>query len=124
MNDRTTTAAYADKQAQVIIQRPACTRQVSESGVTLQVALPGVRKEDLKLTLNQSILQLEANRTAGVPDDWKAHTNHPEKVSYEIGFELDAKLDGGNVRAGLENGVLTLYIPVREEAKARNILVN
>lgn len=123
MNDHNT-AACATKEAQATTQRPAYTRQVTESGVTLQVALPGVRKEDLKLTLNQSVLQLEANRTTEIPDDWKTHSNHPPKVSYELGFQLDAKLDGGNVRAGLENGILTLYIPVKEEAKARNILVN
>ncbi len=34
------------------------------------------------------------------------------------------KLDGGNVKASLENGILSLDIPIREEAKAREIFVN
>ena len=123
MNDCTTSACET-KETQAVSQRPAFTTSETETGVTLQVALPGVRKEHLKVTINQSVLQLEATRATEVPDDWKAHSNHPKKVSYELGFQLAAKLDGGKVQAGLENGVLTLHIPVREEAKARDILVN
>jgi len=123
MNDCTTSACET-KDTQTSVQRPAFTTREDDTGATLQVALPGVRKEDLKLTLNQSVLQLEATRTTETPADWKTHSNHPKKVSYELGFRLDAKLDGGKVQATLENGVLTLHIPVREEAKARDILVN
>ena len=123
MNDCTTSACET-KETQATTQRPIFTTREDETGVSLQVALPGVRKEDLKLTLNQSVLQLEATRATEVPDDWKAHSNQPKKVSYQLGFQLAAKLDGGKVQASFENGVLTLRIPVREEAKARDILVN
>lgn len=104
--------------------KPAFTTRQDETGVHLQVALPGVRKEDLKLTLNQSVLQLEATRSNAVPEEWKTHSGYTEDVVYTLHVRLTSKLDGSNAKAALDNGVLTLDIPLHEEAKPREIYVN
>lgn len=111
-------------QAKVVVQQPVFTIREDETGAHLQVALPGVRKEDLKLTLKQTILQLEAARTNAVADDWKTHSGPAANVTYTLNIRLTPKLDGTNVKASLENGILALDIPIREEAKPREIFVN
>ena len=109
---------------QAIVHQPAFTTREDETGVHLQIALPGVTKENIKLTIKDAVLQIGAKRVTETPDDWKSHTPAPKEISYQLQARLTPKLDGGNVRASLENGILTLDVPIREEAKAREILVN
>ena len=111
-------------ETKAVVQQPVFTIREDETGAHLQIALPGVRKEDLKLTLKQSILQLEAARTNAVADDWETHSGAAANVTYGLNVRLTPKLDGANVKASLENGVLALDIPLREEAKPREIFVN
>jgi len=108
----------------IVSQQPAFTIREDETGAHVLIALPGVRKEDLKLTLKQSVLEIEAARRSAVPEDWKTHSGHATDVTYVLGVRLTAKLDGANVRATLDHGVLTLHIPIREDAKPREIYVN
>jgi len=117
----TTTSTTGPK---AVVQQPVFTIREDETGAHLQVALPGVRKEDIKLTLKQSVLQLEAARANAVADDWKTHSGPAANVSYALNVRLTPKLDGANVKASLESGVLALDIPIREEAKPRQIFVN
>ena len=107
-----------------VVQQPVFNIREDESGAHLRIALPGVQKDALKLTLKQSVLEIEATRDNTVADDWKTHSGPPKTVSYQLNVRLTSKLDGGNVKATFENGVLTLDIPVREEAKPRQIFVN
>ena len=110
--------------ANIAVQQPVFNIREDENGAYLQIALPGVRKDALKLTLKQSVLEIEATRDNTVAEDWKTHSGPPKSVSYQLSVRLTSKLDGGNVKATLENGLLTLGIPVREEAKPRDIFVN
>lgn len=98
-----------------IVHRPQFRTKEDENGATLHVALPGVRKEDLKLTLHESNLRIEAKRS-------NSATHRTGRFRLDI--RLTARLDGTQTTAALDAGVLTLQVPVREEAKPREIAVN
>ncbi len=117
-------SSLSNTESRPSIQQPAYTTREDETGAHLQVALPGVRKEDVKLTLKQGVLQIEAFRANNVPEDWKSHSSSPETISYQLNVRLTNRLDGANVKASLENGVLAVDVPIREEAKPREISVN
>jgi HSP20 family protein len=106
------------------IHRPQSCITGNESGTSVSVALPGVRKEDLKLTLLEGSLKIEATRHDQIPENWKTqHT--PESVHhYALELRLSSRLDGTKTSAALLDGVLTLQVPLREEAKPRPIQVN
>lgn len=106
------------------VRQPAFTSSEDESGIHLQVALPGVKKEDLKLTVKDGLFRIDAARDNRVPEDWKTYAAQSDSVNYQLTARLSAKYDGANAKASLENGVLSLDIPVREEAKPREIFVN
>ncbi len=91
--------------------RPAVSTREEESGVRLEIALPGVRKESLKLTVHEGLLTLEASRS-DVP-----------AVRYALSVKLAERLDGNRITAALEDGVLKVIVPLREEAKPREILI-
>ncbi len=104
--------------------RPQYRATEDENGATLRVALPGVRKEDLKLTLLESNLKIEATRASAVPDEWKTHRDTGSGDRYELNLRLTRRFDGSQTKAALDAGVLTLEVPVREDAKPREISVN
>ena len=107
-----------------LVRQPAFTSRENEDGLQIQVALPGIAKEDLKLTVKQSVLHIEATRPNAVPADWQNHSGSPRPVSYQLNARIAQKFDGAGAKASLENGVLTLDIPIREDAKPREISVN
>lgn len=106
------------------VQQPVFTTREDEAGLHLQVALPGVRKDDLKLNVKQSVLSITATRDNTVADDWTVHSAQPRSVTYQLNVRLSFRYDGGGAKASLSDGVLTLDIPVREEARPREISVN
>ena len=110
------------KQADVTY-RPQFRTTEDDQGATLQVALPGVRKEDLKLTLHEANLSVEAARTNTVPDGW-TQRDGGAPAKYALDIRLGHRFDGTKTEAKLEAGVLTLRVPVREEAKPRQIAVS
>ncbi len=105
----------AETATQPAALRPRFQTTENETGATLHIALPGVRKDDLKLNLLESNLKIEATRTA-------AAGAVPER--YALNLRLGNRFDGSKAAATLESGVLTLTVPFREEAKPRQIEVN
>lgn len=104
--------------------RPQFRTQENPTGATIQVALPGVKKEDVKLTLHESRLQIEGVREDTVPSEWKTHRQPAAVSRYELAIQLTSRLDGTKATAAFTDGVLTLQVPVREDALPRQIAVN
>lgn len=90
--------------------RPAFSTREEESGVRLEVALPGVLKEDLKLKVHEGLLTLEALRKDASP-----------AIRYSLSVKLAERLDGERIQATLEDGVLKASVQLRDEAKPREI---
>jgi HSP20 family protein len=106
------------------IHRPQFRITDHEDGTTVRIALPGVRREDVKLTLLESSLRVEASRQDEVQANWKFHHDSGSVGRYGLDLRLGSRLDGTRTTASLDAGVLTLQVPVREEAKPRQIEVN
>ncbi len=106
------------------IHRPQFRITDNADGTTVNIALPGVRKEDLKLTLHEYSLRVEADRQDEVPESWKTHRDSDTVRRYGLDLRLGSRLDGTRTTASLVAGVLKLDVPVREEAKPRQIPVN
>ena len=104
--------------------RPGYRVNETDSGITLEIALPGVRKEDVSVSSTESILTLTASRADSVPDDWKVHQATDRPDGYELRIRLNRTLDPGRIDATLEHGVLHLAVAKREEAQPRRISVN
>lgn len=91
--------------------RPAFSSRDEESGVRLDIALPGVRKEDLKLSVREGLMDLEACR------------NDVSSIRYALSVKLADRLDSDRITAAMEDGVLKVFAPLREEAKPREIAI-
>lgn len=102
---------------------PATDIYETESGVTLQVDLPGHDPKSIEVKVEKGVLTLRSERKSD--DKAKDNARRLERNFgvYTRSFKLPDTVDATNVDARYENGVLTLTLPRKEEAKPRVIAV-
>ncbi|MEI0580507.1 Hsp20/alpha crystallin family protein [Brachyspira pilosicoli] len=88
----------------------------NDNSYTIEMDMPGVRKEDLDIGIKENMLSIYAERKKGMKSD---DGDKEEIVSkYEQSFNISVKgIDIENISANFENGVLTLTLPKKEEVK-------
>ncbi len=90
--------------------------------IEISADLPGVRKEDLEIHVEQNLLVIRGNRK-DEPEDRSGTWHRVEKIygQFERAFNLPSGLRREAIKAALRDGILTLTIPKAEEAKPRQI---
>ncbi len=94
-----------------------------EHELTLRADLPGVRDEDLELTLRADELTLTAKRALTPPEAHRAHLRERRGFEVTRSFALPVTIDPEKVRATLQDGVLTVRLAKAEVARPRNITI-
>ena len=86
-----------------------------EKNYIIEMDMPGVKKEDLEVGVKENILSIYAERKK------EDKTENKESVvvsKYEQSFNISAKgIDVDNIQANLDNGVLKITLPKKEEIK-------
>jgi HSP20 family protein len=96
-------------------------RETKDSYV-FKADVPGVKKEDIDVSLSGNRLQVTGKREA--EKETKEDTFYAYERSYGSftrAFTLPADIDADHVRTELKDGVLTLTIPKKVEAQAKKI---
>jgi len=98
------------------------TESTDEYVVTAE--LPGAKPEDVTVELHEGVLTLRGEKRSE-RDERKEHARYVERVfgSFSRSFSLPQNAAGDKVQASFKDGVLTLRIPKREEAKPRTIAI-
>src|ERR1700722_1428796 len=86
--------------------------------------LPGVDPEKIDLTIEQNVLTVRAERSAAVGDGAEMLVTERPAGTFSRQLFLGETLDGENVKADYNAGVLTLTIPVHEAAKPRKLEIS
>jgi HSP20 family protein len=84
--------------------------------------LPGVKKEDLELTVENHILTLKGARKFESSEDEQVMLGRAYG-SFKRVFSLPDYVDDANLDAHLADGVLTIRIPKQAKAKPRKIQI-
>ena len=97
---------------------------VENKEIVLKAELPGLRREDIDVSVENTTLTIRGQRRRedGVADE-AYHRVERQYGSFVRSFTLPAVLDSGAVRADYRDGVLTVRLPLREEARQRQIQV-
>ena len=85
--------------------------------------LPGVQADAIELTVEQSVLTVRAERVPEWPEGAETLLAERPAGTFTRQVFLGDTLDPDNIAADYSAGVLTLTIPVREQAKPRSIQV-
>jgi len=102
---------------------PAVDIHETVDGYVLKADMPGVTKQGLEITLEDSELTLIGHRA---PDAVKGDMIYRESkpADFRRTFQVDPSIDTGHISAQLEQGLLTLRLPKAERVKPRKITVS
>ena len=109
---------------------PAVNVKETDDDYELEVAAPGLRKEDFKINLenNQLTISSEFNNESGKKDDENYTRKEFSYQSFQRTFAIpETIVDGDKISAKYSDGILFIKLPKREEVKpkpAREIKIN
>lgn len=92
--------------------------------IVIRAEMPGMKREDIELRVENNTLTLrgERKREAEVRDE-QYHRVERAYGAFVRSFSLPSTVDAGHVSAEYKDGVLSVTLPLREEAKPRQIPV-
>lgn len=103
---------------------PAIDVHEDENQYTITADLPGVKKEDLTLTVIDNVVTIKGERKQAAEKKEKGyHRIERSYGSFSRGFQIPGGVDADKVEAKFEHGVLSISLPKPEAAKPRNIEV-
>ncbi len=111
--------------ANLIDWRPAVDIFETDSGVVLEVELPGVIKADVSVEVKDNILTIRGERkmeNKGLAENYYRR----ERVygSFRRAFNLHYVVNPEKISARFNNGVLSIEVPKPEEEKPKQVTVN
>jgi HSP20 family protein len=95
-----------------------------ENDFLVRIELPGVAKDDVKITVLSDVLTVKGEKK--LEKEKKGETFHRMERSYGIfqrSFTLPSSVKAERIEATHENGVLHIVLPKLEEAKPKEIEV-
>ncbi|HZM58756.1 MAG TPA: Hsp20/alpha crystallin family protein [Vicinamibacterales bacterium] len=98
--------------------------ETASHDLVIKAELPDVNREDVTVTVENNVLTLRGEKKlpADVRDDQFRRVER-DYGSFSRSFTLPNTVDAAKVSADYKNGVLTIRLPFREEAKPRTINV-
>ena len=99
---------------------PSVNIRETKDNLMVEVAAPGMRKEDFKIELDNNIMIISSERSQAKGDkDKEGHYTRREfsYQSFQRTFTLSNNVHSANISARYKDGVLNIVIPKREEVK-------
>ena len=98
--------------------------ETAQHELVLKAELPGVKREDIDLKVENNILTIrgQRQRDAEVKED-AYHRVERSYGSFARSFTLPNTVSADGIKAEFKDGVLTVVLPAREEAKPRQVQI-
>ena len=104
---------------------PVDIYQSGDKEIVLKAELPDLSREDIDLTVENGTLTIKGEKKlASDVSDEQFHHIERRYGAFSRSFSLPQTVDTAKVAAEYRNGVLTVRLPLREEAKPRQIKVD
>jgi len=109
---------------QIVNNRPLINLTEKENGYELLVALPGVQKKDISISIEDHVLNIAATSSLSpLAEGDKALAAELRTTEYNRALRLPKNADTETTDATLDNGILKLYIAKRKESLPREIKI-
>lgn len=124
--DRTATDFFSDfsRHAFTGTSFPAVDIVEREHGFDLVVELPGMKREDIRISVEKGILSVSGERKHyGFPEGTKVLLHETNTKPFERAFQLPDGIDANAISAEMKDGILRIQLPKSEQARPREIKV-
>ncbi|TLY17123.1 MAG: Hsp20/alpha crystallin family protein [Nitrospirae bacterium] len=103
---------------------PACNAYEVEQGFWIQAALPGMERKDINISLEDGLLTLKGERKEETAESQRTYfLREIGSGPFSRSFRLPTNVDASKASATYKDGVLTVGLPKREEAKPSRITI-
>jgi HSP20 family protein len=92
-----------------------------ETELEIQAALPGVKKEDLDVTITHQTVTIRTSTKEEKKEDGKFYRREISRGEYQRSLALPDNVDADNAKATFKDGILRMTIPKTEKAKRKNV---
>jgi HSP20 family protein len=102
---------------------PAVNVKEKEDNFEIQVAAPGMKRDDFKISIENNVLSISAEeKSENEEKDEKGNFTRREfsYSSFRRSFSLPVSIDADNINAKYDNGILKVELPKKEEAKPKS----
>jgi HSP20 family protein len=99
--------------------------ETEQHEVVLKAELPDLKREDIQLTFENGVLTIRGERKFG--EEVRRENYHRVERhhgTFSRSFTLPNTVDSARISASYKDGLLTVRLPQREEAKPKQIAVN
>lgn len=97
---------------------PAVNIAETDLQFEVELAVPGLTKEDIKINLDKNVLSVSADKKTETVDENKKFSKREYNFSsFSRSFTLPESADQSKIEADYVNGILKLTIAKKEEAK-------
>jgi HSP20 family protein len=104
---------------------PALNVVETDQAFTLTAELPGVAKDDVKITIDDGVLTLAGEKKQEqTQKDGSWHRIERAYGAFERSLSLPKGVDGEKAQAAFKDGVLTITLPKSEQAKPRTLAIS
>ena len=102
---------------------PALDLYQNNDNIVAVLELPGMRKEDIELSLHDGTLTISGERKSSSSNGEQAERTERYVGTFRRSISLPARVDSNKVSAAYRDGILTVTLPKAEEAKPKHIEV-
>jgi HSP20 family protein len=104
--------------------KPALDVFTTAENVVAKVALPGVKPDDVEITISDDLVTVSGSFTEEHETEEKGYLHRDlSRGAFHRSFTLPAAVKSDDAKAIFKDGVLTLTIPRTEEIKPRHVKV-
>jgi HSP20 family protein len=102
----------------LISRIPAVNIAESDNEYHIELAAPGLKKEDFKVNLDKNVISISVEKNSENTEDAKKYTRREYSFSSFVrSFTLPEFADQNNISAQYNDGILHIMVGKREEAK-------
>jgi HSP20 family protein len=102
---------------------PALDLYQDKDNVVAVVELPGMKKEDIEISLRDGTLAISGERKSQTSNGEKAERTERYIGRFRRSVTLPTRVDADKISATYRDGILTVTLPKAEEAKPKQIEV-
>ena len=100
---------------------PAVNVAETENEFHIELAAPGLKKEDFKINLDKDVLSISVEKKAEAAEEGKKYSKREYSYkSFVRSFTLPDSVDHSKIDAEYTDGILKLNIAKKEEAKIQS----
>lgn len=118
-------ATTASEMLQMADWTPSADIQETENAFLVKAEIPGVKKEDVKVTVEGGVLTIRGERKAEKEESGKKfHRIERSYGSFLRSFRMPEGVDDGAAKAEFKDGMLNITLPKSEKAKSKAVNID